>query len=180
MPNPMFDLTPYTSRAAKQRARTIVIQRMEINCRLAIVLAISIVPGFLAVGFTWPLFHELALVMLPLVMAAAWFIFYRQDKRGLRLRTYQTIQDRLKAKSGELYVAGKPVSVNMSDLRILVRSSLPAPGLDPQAAPSAADGLEDLFAGGQPQHAAATLRRASWDPRLTGASQEFDIEGAFA
>lgn len=179
MPNPMFDLTPYTSREAKQRARTIVIQRMEINYRLAMILAISLVPGFIVVGFAWPLLHEMSIALFPVVLAVSWFVFYRQDKRGLRLRTYQTIRDRLKAKTGELYVAGKPVSVSMSDLRVLVRSSLPAPRATGRAAVPAADveDLDDLFSPGTPRAAAQPLRQATWDPRYTGASHEFDFEG---
>lgn len=139
---PMFDLTPFTSRKVKQQSRTIVIQRMEVNYRLAVVMVTSAVPGLMVAGALWPLLREFALIALPVAMFAGWWLFYRRAKSGLRLRTVQTIRDRVQARNGELYFAGRAVDAEPAELRILFRSSIPRiewddashPGADPDEA----------------------------------------------
>lgn len=157
---PMFDLTPFTSRRAKQAARTIVIQRMEVNYRLGMVIVFSATPGVMLAALFWPLLREASLLLMLLAVVAGWFLFYRSTRSGLRLRTYQTLRDRVMAKNGELYVGGRIASVDPADLRILIRNSVPR---TVAAAGAAGDDIDDLLGGPAPLTTApADLSEASW------------------
>ena len=159
---PMFDLTPFTSRRAKQAARTIVIQRMEVNYRLGMVIVFSAIPGVMLAAAFWPLLREASLLLMLLAVAVGWFLFYRSTRSGLRLRTYQSLRDRVMARNGELYVGGKIASVDPADLRILIRNSVPRYRLD--AVPAATgDDMADLLDGtGRLTQPAETLPDAEW------------------
>lgn len=160
----MFDLTPFTSRQAKQQARTIVIQRVEVNYRLALILLVALVPAVVVAGALWPLLHELGLFMVPITLTAGWWFFYRRDRNGLKLRTYQSMKDRISARSGDLYVAGKPVRVEAADLRILVRNSIPVMDVATAGGHLDPDLVGELFTSPEPANTGLDLEVPEWEP----------------
>lgn len=132
--HPLYMLTPMTGREAAEQ-RTVIIGTVELNWRLWIILiAASPVALFVTLVF-WPFFGQLALIMLPIVLIAAAVLFYQRSTSGLRLRRYQALMDKKKARSGtQLFLCGVPIDTSEAQFRRVMPAAAPYGRADELAA----------------------------------------------
>lgn len=135
--HPLYVLTPMTGREAAD-TRTIVMNGFELNWRLFIVIcaggAASVPFGIL--GFT--LLGQTGLVLMPLVIAASVWLFYRRQTSGLRLKTYRGLWDRYgNREEGVFMLCGSAIDTSLTQSRMLRHSTITAPGHGPVRNPTA-------------------------------------------
>ena len=80
---------------------------------------LAALPGALAVtALLWVLLAgEYALVMIPVVEAAVFWLIETRARSGLRLRTYQTILDSQRAQIGTFFCCGRVIAIPTSGFR---------------------------------------------------------------
>ena len=135
--HPLYALTPMTGREAAEQ-RTVVIGTVEMNWRLWVILIAASPFALFATMIVWTVLGQYALVMLPTVLIAAAWLFYRRSTSGLRLRTYQTILDKRRAQSGDqFFLCGQPIDTSDAQFGRLMTTAVPY-GASAVATPSAA------------------------------------------
>jgi len=122
----IFSLTPLTVGASRQRR--IVLHGFDLPARGIVIGALALLPALLLTAFAWTFVGELALFMIPLTeLVAFWLVEYRV-RSGLRLRMYQALNDRRKAKNevGKFFVAGFEFDPDGEEWYIVKPGSVPA------------------------------------------------------
>ena len=120
----VFDLSPLTRRAASQRR--VIVSGWDVPLR-GFMIFLAALPGALAVtALLWVLFAgEYALVMIPLVEAAVFWLIETRARSGLRLRTYQTILDSQRVQIGTFFCCWRVIDPLSGRLGVIVASSMP-------------------------------------------------------
>jgi hypothetical protein len=102
----VFCLTPLTRGAGNERRA--VVKGFDVRVRTMIIAGVAAVPALVVAAIAWAVIGVPGLLALPLVEALAFWLVEARTRSGLRLRTYQALTDRRKAKSevGKFFVAG--------------------------------------------------------------------------
>jgi hypothetical protein len=117
-------LSPLTRRATAHRR--VVVSGFDVPLR-GFLVCLAALPGALAVtALLWVLFAgEYALVMIPVVEAAVFWLIETRARSGLRLCTYQTILDSQRAQIGTFFCCWRLIDPLSGRLGVIVASSIP-------------------------------------------------------
>ena len=118
----VFSLTPLTRSSHERRT---VILGADILTRYLILAGLAAIPGLLATAVLWAFIGSIALFALPIVIGAAFLLIERRSNTGLRLRTYQTIQDKRGLRSGIYTLCGQEINPTMSQWGSIVSNTVP-------------------------------------------------------
>ena len=123
-PIKVFSLTRLTKGATANRR--VVISGFDLPLR-GFMIFLATLPGALAVtALLWVLFAgEYALVTIPVVEAAVFWLIETRARSGLRLRTYQTILDSQRAQIGTFFCCWRVIDPLSGRLGVIVASSIP-------------------------------------------------------
>lgn len=121
----LYTLTPLTGREASAN-RTVVIGTVEFNWRVWMILVWTAPVALLATVTAWPLIGQYAIIMLPLVEGAALWLIHRRTSTGLRLRTYQAINDKRRSNLNQFFLCGHKIDLSEDGFRVLMRNTTPA------------------------------------------------------
>jgi hypothetical protein len=102
-----FCLTPLTRGAASQRR--VVIQGFDLPARTLLIAGLAFLPAVVVTLIAWVIVGEVGLLAIPLVEGLAFWLIEARTRSGLKLRTYQALADKRKAKRevGKFFVAGR-------------------------------------------------------------------------
>ncbi|GAB2733284.1 hypothetical protein [Nocardioides pakistanensis] len=120
----LYTLTPLTGREASAN-RTVVIGTVEFNWRVWMILVWTAPVALLATVTAWPLIGQYAIIMLPLVEGAALWLIHRRTSTGLRLRTYQAINDKRRSNLNQFFLCGHKIDLSEDGFRVLMRNTAP-------------------------------------------------------
>lgn len=120
----VYVLTPLTRRAVEQRRA--VIQGFDVPWRTIKVLLIGFVPAVAAAALAWLAVGEYAVGVFLAVEAAVYWVAETRTRSGLRLRRYQALIDRQRARLGVFTVCGRPINPGL-DPRVFTVVSSSAP-----------------------------------------------------
>lgn len=110
--HPIHVLTPLTGKESAEK-RTVILAGIEVNARLAIVLAMCAVPALLLTVIAVPIFGVNAALVFPAVLFAGAMFFYYRPNSGMRLRTYQTLFYKYRAEDVEtFYMCQQPITLD--------------------------------------------------------------------
>jgi hypothetical protein len=103
----IFCLTPLTRGAASQRR--VVVHGFDLPARGLLIAGLAFVPAVVVAVIAWMMVGELGFLAVPLVEVLAFWLIETRTRSGLRLRTYQALTDKQKAKRevGKFFVAGR-------------------------------------------------------------------------
>lgn len=137
-PYRIFSLTKMTGRESKQM-RTTIVGGIEVSLRPFAVGVAGFVFGIIPAASTWSLLGSRAGVIPVVTAALAWWLFERRSRRGLRLRTWQTVRDHTLARPylNQFMLCGKVIHLEGQAPGALSKSSTPAQHCpEPHTAPA--------------------------------------------
>jgi hypothetical protein len=120
----VFSLTRLTRGATANRR--VVISGFDLPLR-GFMIFLAALPGALGVAaLLWVLFAgEYALVIIPVVEAAVFWLIETRARSGLRLRTYQAILDSQRAQIGTFFCCWRVIDPLSGRPGVIVASSIP-------------------------------------------------------
>lgn len=134
----LYSLTPMTGRTSGSE-RTTVIGTVEMRLRTFWVGALAAVPGGILSAIFFPIFNVWAFLWMPVVIAAAFYLFERRTRDGLGLRTYRALLDKKSSNSNTFFLCNQPIEVGVADFgtirQITVPVHRPSDAVQPDATP---------------------------------------------
>ncbi len=122
----IFCLTPLTSGASRQRR--VVLHGFDLPARSLVIAGLAFVPAVLVTAIAWSLVGETALFAVPAVEGLAFWLIETRTRSGLRLKTYQALNDKRKAKRevGKFFVAGREFDPAGEEWYVVRSGSVPS------------------------------------------------------
>ncbi len=157
--NNLHTLTALTGRNAGAN-RTIIVQGFEARRRTVGVVVLGAIPAVVVTLALWTLIGQYAILALPAVEGAVWWLVEVRSRSGLQRRTYETLMDKKRSDAGQFTMCGRVINPDLHELGTVVASSVPAtPTTRPAAAtpppatataaaglvPGASQPVDDLF-----------------------------------
>ena len=124
----VYILTPLTRDAGK--SRRVIVQGIDLPWRTVIISGSALIASLLPMAFVWLFIGKAALLVIPITIAAAFYLIERRTRSGLRLRTYQAALDKRRAVINLFLCCGVPVDPSQNSVRLLKSSSAPAVRID--------------------------------------------------
>lgn len=103
----VFTLSRLTRDVAAQRR--VVIQGFDLPFRGLMIAGASFVPAVVVTIILWPLFGSLAIIAIPVVELAAFWLIETRTRSGLRLRRYQAFVDSRRSIAGKFVCCGEVI-----------------------------------------------------------------------
>jgi len=103
----VFTLSRLTRDVATQRR--VVIQGFDLPFRGLMIAGVSFIPAVVVTLIFWPLFGSLAVIAIPVVELAAFWIIETRTRSGLRLRRYQAFIDARRSLAGKFVCCGEVI-----------------------------------------------------------------------
>jgi len=100
----VFTLSRMTRNVASQRR--VVIQGFDLPARGLMIAGIAIVPGIIVTAIMWIFMGTLAIIWIPVVELAAFWLIETRTRSGLRLRQYQAFLDKRRSIAGTFVCCG--------------------------------------------------------------------------
>lgn len=122
----MYNLTEMTGREATSQ-RTVIIGSVELNKRAWYLMIASFPVGVIFGALLWPLLGELAIFAVPVVAVGALFLFHWRSNNGLRLRYFESIMDKRRARVGEAMLANQAIDIAEQSIYNLMQNHAPYP-----------------------------------------------------
>lgn len=120
----VFSLTPLTGRGSGGNRRVIV-QGFDVPWR-SVIIALTAAPiGVIAAAIAWLFIGEYALAVLFIVEGIAFWLVESRSRRGLHLRTYQTLLDKKKHVDGQLIMCGRPIDAAVAEEGTIRQNTVP-------------------------------------------------------
>jgi hypothetical protein len=120
----MYNLTSLTGRD-RNAGRTVIVNGFEFGRRALLVFGVAFAVALIPTIILSSMFGAVAMVLTPAVIITAAFVLVESRTRGgLKVRLYQSILDKKRAKTDEFYICWRPVSESLGQARI-VSSSAP-------------------------------------------------------
>lgn len=141
----IFCLTPLTRSAGERR---VLISGFDVKWRTFVIAALAAIPALIITVIAWLFVGQLAVVAIPLVEAAAFWLLESRQRNGLHLRQYQAMLDRRKATTGRFYCCGVQIDPARSVFGMIMANSVPVPGrggAGTGGAPSRQDLIDTTF-----------------------------------
>lgn len=141
----VFTLSRLTRNVAAQRR--VVIQGFDIPARGLIIAGASLLPALAVTAIFWAFIGELAVVFIPIVELAAFWLIETRTRSGLQLRQYQAFMDKRRSIAGRFVCCGTIIDPLHGVWEDLVSSSIraksvPGPHLSPEDDIDAAFAIE--------------------------------------
>ena len=133
--NNLHTLTALTGRDAAAQ-RTVVFKGFEARRRTAVVLAVGAAPAVMLTTVMWMFIGVYAVLCLPAVEGATWWLLETRSRNGLQQRTYETLLDRRRSDAGQFFMCGRVIDPDLNELGTVVLSTVPAPARTPMTAGS--------------------------------------------
>ena len=122
----LHTLTALTGRDAGAN-RTIIIKGFEARRRTVVVLAIGAVPALFTAVILWSFIGQYAILALPAVEGATYFLIETRSRTGMQRRTYETLLDRKRSDAGQFTMCGRVINPDLHELGTVVKASVPSP-----------------------------------------------------
>lgn len=134
--NALYLLTPMTGRTSGA-GRTTVIGTVEMKWRTFWIIVFSMAPAGILTAVFFPLLQSWSFLWIPIVIGAAFFLFDRRSKDGLRLRTYQAMFDKRRSNVNTFFLCGQPIEVAGEEFGTIRQLTVPvhSDGVNPAPAP---------------------------------------------
>lgn len=144
--NPVFVLTTLTRGAGEGRRTTL--GTFDVKVRHVMLLAAATPVAIVLLAAFWPLLGSLAVLLVPLVWGAAFYLFESRTRSGLKLRRYQALADRRNGQKsiGKVFMCGQPVAADRFGTRVMRAAAVPV-HVDAQAERERAQEDEDALFG---------------------------------
>jgi hypothetical protein len=105
----VYSLTDLTGKR-RNAERRMVVMTFEIKRRTFLVSSAAFAASLPVTGIVAMFFGTAALLVPPVFIGVALWLWDSRQRKGLKLHNYQAILDQTKAKDGVLYAAGQPVA----------------------------------------------------------------------
>lgn len=126
--NSLYLLTHMTGKTSGAN-RTTVIGTVEMRLRTFWIGLGALVPGAILTACFYPVIGVYSFLLVPLAEFAAFYLIERRTREGLRLRTYQAMNDKRRAKDGVFYLCGQPLEVTETPFGTIQQISVPVAGI---------------------------------------------------
>jgi len=120
----VFTLTKLTRESTSQRR--VVIQGFDLPLRGLMVVGLAFIPAVIVTAILWRLIGDKAVLAIPVVELAAFWLIESRSRSGLRLRQYQNILDTRRSLSGKFLCCGVRFDPLVGEWIEVVASSAPA------------------------------------------------------
>lgn len=120
----VYMLTPLTRDAGQ--SRRVIVQGLDVPWRSVIIVGSALMLAIIPVAFLWLFVGQMALLVIPIFVGAAFYLVERRTRSGLRLRTYQAALDKRRAVVNVFLCCGVAVDPSLNSVRLLKSSSAPA------------------------------------------------------
>jgi len=102
----VFVLSRLTRNVAAQRR--VVIQGFDLPARGLIIAGAALLPALLITAIMWVFLGMLAVIAIPIVEVAVFWLVESRTRSGLQLRQYQAFLDRRRSVAGKFVCCGTP------------------------------------------------------------------------
>ena len=133
--NNLHTLTDLTGRNAGVN-RTVIVQGFEARRRTVAVVLLGAVPAVVVTLVLWTLIGQYAILALPTVVLAVYWLVEVRSRSGLQRRTYETLLDKKRSDAGQFTMCGRVINPDLHELGTVVASSVPAIRTTRPAAPT--------------------------------------------
>jgi hypothetical protein len=123
----VFCLTPLTRGAGSQRR--VVVKGFDLPARALLIAGLAFPPAAIVAAIAWSIVGQMGIFAIPVVEGLAFWLIEARTRSGLRLRTYQALNDKRRAKrdADKFFVAGREYDPLGEEWGRIVPSSAPVP-----------------------------------------------------